>query len=461
VGPPVLATADDASANGECASATRFQSLTLTDAVTQTLRNEPHLLLARQDVEESKADITAAVTPFLPKGQILLDDERFVPNHPFEAVTVVGNNILGGTKTYSGYGAISVSWNISDSGRDVAGYYGAQAELRSSSAALYSQLDDTLGALLKGYAEVYEARLSVRQRSTAVDRLRTIETRAEERFRHGDGTTVAIGQAREATLDAEQALYQTCSTLTDKSLALAKAMGVRLPVGELLVADSELPDVASLVEDASNPEAAIENDPEVISAREKVTEAEAKLKEAHSAFGPVISIDARRDYLGQNVDSLTSANHTISPNSYRIGISLTQPIFPFTSEASAIGKARAEVRKAQVSADQARSNVDAKLRTALAARAEAGASYRAAQTSVTEAEQVLRLTQSQYRAGRTDKDAVEHAELDLEKAQLELSTLASHRILAEWDLARTFQATRFAYALLHQVGIEFNDVLAN
>jgi outer membrane protein TolC len=114
LGPPVLAIADDASANAECACATRFQPLTLTDAVTQALRNEPRLLLARQDVEESKADITAAVTPFLPKGQILLDDERFVPNHPFEAVTVVGNNILGGTKTYSGYGAISVSWNISD-----------------------------------------------------------------------------------------------------------------------------------------------------------------------------------------------------------------------------------------------------------------------------------------------------------------------------------------------------------
>lgn len=445
----------------KCVAVSASQSLTLTDAVIQSLSNEPHLILAREDVAESKADLKAARTPFLPKGQLIVDDERFVPSNAAAPVTVVGNNILGGTRTYSAYGSVSVSWNILSSGRDMAGFRAAQAGVRASDAALYGQLDDTLSGLLKAYADVYEARLTVDQQSKAVDRLRAIESRSEQRFRQGDGTTIAVGQARSAALDAERTLNQTCSGLTEKSLALAKAIGVQLPAGELLLATSELPALAAAVVDSSDPTAAVENDPEVISAKEKVTEAEAGLRQTHAAFGPSIEIDARRDYLGQDVDSLSLANHAIAPNSYRVGVSLIQPLFSFTTESSAIDKARVALRKAQVSTNQARGDADAKLRTAIAAQVEADASYRAAQSSVTEAQQVVELTVSLYKAGRTDMDSVEHAELDLEKVQTEFRTMASHRLLANWDVARAFQATRFAYALLHQLGIEFPDALPN
>jgi outer membrane protein TolC len=430
----------------------------LADAIVQSLRNEPHLIVARQDVLEAKADLKAAVAPFLPKAQIVVDDERFVPSDGFAPVTVVGNNILGGSKTNSAYGSIAVSWNILSSGHDVAGYKGAQAAVRASNASLYGELDDTLTVVLKGYAEVYETRLSVEQQSRSLDLLREIERRAEERYEHGNGTTIAIGQSRGAAFDAERALNDSCRGLTEKSASLAKAMGVRLPIGQLLVASSALPEAPAQNLDARAIENIVENEPSVVSAKEKIAVAEQKLKQTHAAFGPTMSIDARRDYLGQNVNSLSAANNTIAPNSYRIGVSFSQPVFPFASELGAVDKAKAEVRRAQAVTDQARIDADAKFRTAISASLEAEASVRAAKSSLVEAQRVLTLTESLRQAGRTDLDNLAHARIDLHKAQVQMDTLASQALLAKWDLERSFQATQFPRELLSRLNIELDEL---
>jgi outer membrane protein TolC len=445
------------SANIGCLAATAFDELTLTDAAIGALANEPHLLLAQQDVVEARADKRAAVSPFLPKGQLLLDEERFEPAGGYTPVTVVGSNILGGTRTYSAYGAVSVSWNIFSSGHDVAGLHEANAEVRSSQGALVAQLDDSLSDLLKAYAEAYETRLDVSQQESAVSRLKAIEARAEDRFQHGDGTIIAIGQAREAALDAEQTFNATCRTLTEKSLALAKAMGKQLPDGRLALATAELPEAPAIALDSTSVHEIIEADPAVVAAKEKLVEAQAKLTQTRSAFGPSIEIDAKRDYLGQNIDSLSAATHTVSPNSYRIGVSLVQPIFPFTTESSALSRTRAEVRKAEITVSQVKNDVDARIRIAISTQMEANASYRAALSSVTEARSVLALTTSLRKAGRVDMDSVEHAQLDLEKAEVTLRVLASHRRLAEWDVARALEPARFAKNLLAHIGIDFTS----
>jgi outer membrane protein TolC len=444
-----------------CLAESTSEPLNLSDAVIAALSHEPHLNLAREDVHESTADVRSSKTAFLPKGQLLVDDERFDPHGAAAPVTVVGNNILGGTRTYSAYGSVSISWNIMNSGRDLAAYHGALAGLRASDAALFSQLDDTLSGVLKAYAELHESHLSVEQKGVALDRLKAIAARSEERFRHGDGTTIAIGQAREAALDAEQTMNQACNSLTTKSLALAKALGVRLPANHVLLATSAVPNLPATLADLTDPQPVIEQDPEVVSAKEKVTQAESALKQTHAAFGPSISLDARRDYLGQNTDSLSAANNGIGPNSYRIGVSVVQPLFPFTSESSAITKARSELHKAQIAVEQARGDADARLRTAIAAQQEASASYRAALLSVEEASQVVALTRSLRKAGRTDLDNLEHAELDLEKSKLDAATLESNRNMADWDAARAFYATRFARVILHMLGIEMTNEVPN
>jgi hypothetical protein len=88
---------------------------------------------------------------------------------------------------------------------------------------------------------------------------------------------------------------------------------------------------------------------------------------------------------------------------------------------------------------------------------EATSSYRAARASMEEAEKVLTLTESLYKAGRTNLDEFEHAEIDLQKSLAEVETLASQKARAAWDVERALQATMFPSQLMQRLGIELAD----
>ena len=60
---------------------------------------------------------------------------------------------------------------------------------------------------------------------------------------------------------------------------------------------------------------------------------------------------------------------------------------------------------------------------------------------------MLTLTESLYRAGRTDLDNVQHARMDRDKAEAETRALVSRRASAEWAVAGVVQPTRFADVL--------------
>ncbi len=153
---------------------------------------------------------------------------------------------------------------------------------------------------------------------------------------------------------------------------------------------TRLPEAPATAIESADIDAAIESDPAVGSARKKTLAAQERLHQTRSAFGPQISLDARRDYLGQNVDGFSAANNAIAPNSYRIDVSLLQPIFPLMAERSAVDKAKAEVRRAEALTAQARNDADSKFRTALGATKQANSSYRAARASMDEAENVFK-----------------------------------------------------------------------
>jgi outer membrane protein len=440
-----------------CDAAKNAMPISLPDALAQALQNEPHVVIARQDLAESKADAAAAVAPFLPKGQLVIDEGRLVPNNAFQPVTVIGTNVLGGSKAYSAYGAIAISWNIMSSGHDIAGLQAAKEDVHASTDALHSQFADTLSSVLKAYSDVYETSIALDQQGHSLVLLKAIARRAEERYQHGDGTTIAIGQARGAALDAEKSFNETCRSLTEKSSAFAKAIGTRLPADKIFLAATKLPEAPANAMTAADVDSAIASDPAVGSAERKALAAQARLHQTRSAFGPQISLDARRDYLGQNVDSFSAANNAISPNSYRIDVSLVQPIFPFFAERSAVDKAKAEVRRAEALTAEAKNEADSKLRMAVSASEEAISSYRAARASMEEAEKVLTLTESLYKAGRTNLDEFEHAEIDLQKTVAAVETLASQKTRAGWDVERALQGTIFPSQLMQRLGIELSD----
>lgn len=234
-------------------------------------------------------------------------------------------------------------------------------------------------------------------------------------------------------------------------------MNLQVDERQRLAVDSVLPMPVLQSGGADDLEDRIEDDPEVVAAREEVAAAEAKVREAMRGFGPSVSLFARRDYLGQSLSSFGDANRHIAPFDYQYGISFQQPLGPFASETAQVGKAHAELRKAQAEYQKARLDVDARLRDALSARREAEASYTAARLSLVEAEQVLSLTQSLYHAGRTDLDNVERAEMDRDKAAADVKTFESKRAAAEWLAARTLEPRQFPALLLRQLHLITRD----
>ncbi len=420
----------------------------------QSLSAQPQLIVAQQEVIESRSDVRAAVAPFLPTVTASLLDEKYVPANGGGPVIVVGNNILGGPQTKSGYGSLSLTWNVMNSGRDVAGLHGAMAGVHAATFGLDSQLSDTLSGILQAYADLYEAEVDAAAESGSAAVLKEIYARAQERYRNGDGTTVAIGQARATELEAEQSLNKACRAVEEKSAALAAAVGIHVPAQQRLTASQPLPMPLVDPGDLGVLDVVVENTPAVAAAKAKVAAATAKFQQSKRAFGPSITFSARRDYLGQDIDSYGAANHHIVPSDYRVNLGIEQPLFPVATEVAAVDKARAELRKAQAGYDQARLDTETKLRGALSAQHEAEASFAAAKASLSESQQVLTLTESLYHAGRTDLDSVQHAQMDRDKAAAGTRTFASKRASAVWGVARALQPSQFPDVLFGQLHLQ-------
>jgi outer membrane protein TolC len=436
-----------------CSDDVAPKAVDLTEAVVDSLSHEPGLIVARQDVMEARSDITASLAPFMPSIQFALVEERFVPSNSLSPVVVVGNTVLGGAQTKSAYGALVLNWNIMNSGRDIAAYHGAQANMRAASSALDNQLGDTLSTVLQAAADVYEAEVTARSDADVLVDLNSMLSRADERFRAGHGTTLAIGQARASALEGQQTLSHSCQILAEKSAVLAQAIGIRVSVQERLLVEAPLPLPIPAAASEMDADTSIDVSPAVVAAREKLTVAQTKLREAQRAFGPTMSLSVRRDYLGQSPNSFATANSHVAPSDYRVGLTIEQPLFPFDSEVAGVGKARAQLRKAQAEYDRAWLEAQTHFRSVRSSRLAAVASYAAAKASLAESERLLELTESLYRGGRTDLDNVAHAQVDLYKARAAAQTLASRRALAEWMAERALRPVTFPEVLFEQLHV--------
>jgi len=443
-----------ASLTSVCSDDAPAQNVQLPATVAQALNLQPKLLIAEANELASRSELKAATGGFLPQIDLSAVDERYVPSNGSAPVVVVGNTVLGGAQTKSAYGSLSLQWNIWNSGRDVAAFRGAQAGVRASAYGVDRQLDDTLIGVLDAYVELYEAEVTARDDAQAAAGLLAIRARAEKRYARGYGAEVAVGQARVAALNAEQTLNGACRDLDDKSAALAQAVGLEMGSMRRLRALESLPQPIAEALDMAAPEELVNENPAVGEARENMLAAQRALQRARGEFGPTILLSVRRDYLGEDPDSFGRANRHIALADYRVALEFQQPLFPLSSQGSDVDKANAELRKAQASYRGARIDVQTKLFAALSARREAERSFSAAESSLTDAEDVLALTRAQFRAGRKDLDAVEHARMDRDTAQADLEKLAEQRAVAEWTAVRTTLPRDFPALLLRELHLE-------
>lgn len=449
--------AEDPSSNGTKKVVTQCQGLktepiALGGALQVAAQSQPQYLMVIQDLEKAKAGVLHAWSAFLPSATATVENDRYKPNDNGGPVTVVGNSIVGGNgQGYTSYGAVGVNVNLYNGGRDLAAYRGSEALERAGDASVDNILADTLQAVVVAYGDVLKAQLAVDESGRVLASLKAIQGTATERYRDGHGTTIAIGRARSDVLDAERQFYQACHTLRDKSDALVKAMGADVAPGKVLVARESVPEAESNMDSMENVDAAVMMDPAVIAAQAQVQAAYAKVDQARGAFLPVVAAFAKKDFLGQSLSGWGSANGALGAQSYRVGISIQQPLGPFTSEYAELASAKADALRQEAALQQVVVDTRNRLHAAFNSLLESKDAVRAAQGSVEESQKLLSLTQSLYKAGRAPIDSVEQARIDVQKSERLLGEQVTDLRVAGWRVTRSMNAQLFSNRMLDQL----------
>jgi len=156
----------------------------------------------------------------------------------------------------------------------------------------------------------------------------------------------------------------------------------------------------------------------------------------------------RYDWLGQNPDSVDAAVSSTSPNSYRFGVVLQQPLGPFTAEYAAVETAHADVLKADALYRQALIDAETKLRTVLNAKTQTELSAKTSQLLTAQTRLTFQQTNQLFKDGYADLDAVSQAQINLSKEQETTDELLSDAKLAAWNAYLVLRPDAFAAALL-------------
>lgn len=430
------------------------EPIRLERALAVAAQSQPLYLMAIQDREKAKAGVLRAWSPFLPSANATIENDRYKPANGGGPVTVVGNSIVGGNgEGYTSYGAVSLNLNLYNGGRDLAGYRSSKALERAGEASLDAMLADVLQAVVMAYGDVYKAQLAVDEVTRVLASLRSIQSAATDRYRDGHGTTLAIGKARNDVLDAERQFYQACHMLRDKSDALVKSMGADISPGKILIAKIPVPDAGPDLNNAEDIDSVVMLDPAVVSAQEQVRAAYAKVDQARGAFLPVVSAFAKKDFLGQSLAGWGSANGALGYQSYRVGVSIQQPLGPFTTEYAELATAKADALRQEATLQQTIVETRNRLHAAFNALMDSKAAVRAAKSSVEESRNLLNLTESLYEAGRTAIDSVEQARVDVQKSERLLGEQLTDLHVAEWRAARSMNAQLFSNRILGQLAV--------
>ncbi|MDO9046625.1 MAG: TolC family protein [Methylobacter sp.] len=442
---PKAETGEEAS----CQSGATFKPLSLAEAVVVAMSEHPQVLIAQLELKKANTQVLSAVTPFLPSASVSMQGERFVTQNPAAQSTSVGSSVVGGQQSqYSSYASLNANWNLFNGGKDLAGYRSAKAGVQASENDLVRQTNETLSTVLIVYNDLFKAQLALLHQAETTKLLRGVLQRTEKRYEEGVDNQIALSQERVTFAKNEQGMFQVCQALFDKSAVLARSLGLRLPAGHVFRLDAPIPDVEQMNLEDDDLEAVVQDDPGVKAAKERAAMAQHKLDQTHASFYPTVAMTGRYDWLGQAPDSVDAAVSSTSPNSYRFGVVLSQPLGPFTSEYAAVETAHAEVLKADALYRQALIDAETKLRTVLNAKTQTELSAKSSQLQTAQTRLTFQQTSQLFKDGYADLDAVSHAQISLSKEQEATDELLSDAKLAAWNAYLVLRPNEFAALLL-------------
>ena len=418
------------SALGLGLAATPAQADTLQEALTEAYFNNPILEAARAgqratdenvQIERSSGlpsvDGTAAVTEFVKQRSTSF----FTPQRALTAGVDLGVPIYSGGAVKN---SVAAAKQRVEAGR---------ADLRGTESAIFTQV-------VAAYMDVLRGQALVSLSTNQVDVLGVNTQATSDRFEIGDLTRTDVAQSQ-----ARLALAQGDLRSAQANLIAAREDYIAL-VGEAptnLQPPPPLPGLPGSAEEAVD--VALENNPDLIAARERATAAGYDIEVAGSSRLPRVSVFAGYDYdnyLGSVADGPLDPSDPNSPvvpsdqsaTAASAGVSLRVPLFQGGRPAALQRQATARATAALEQVIAAERDVIAQVRSAYSSWQASLAIIESSQTAVSAAELSLEGVRAENSIGNRTILDVLNAEQELLQSRVQLVTARRNAYVAGFSL---------------------------
>ena len=386
------------------------RTVTLDEAVALSVRSQPSMVAARQDVRVAEAQQRQAFGAWLPTLS-------FNSNTNKSGATRLNQNTGQPQQfpsLYSSSFGFSTSWDVFTGFR--------RGAVRRQSEANTALADATL--LRQEYATALATKQTFFQTLAFAELMRVQETRlrsadeqlklTSERLRLGATTRSDSLRARVEYGQAQLALIEAQNNLRTAQANLGRAIQIEgLVMG---VYDSTLEARPASIDTAALRRDARATAPSIRQAEASVTSTRAATSAARSSYWPTASFSAGWSKIG--ADSVPYGGRYLESWNFRLGLSL--PIFNgFTRETNVIS-ADANYRDAAARERDAHLELDALLTQNFYALEAAAARIDVSRVSVTAAQEDLRMQRERYRLGAVTIIEVLASQGNLDQAEVDL-----------------------------------------
>jgi outer membrane protein TolC len=237
------------------------QTLTLEQAVEQALKNYPAIRAARAQAQSAEAGIEAARTGYLPRADLLWQENRATRNNVFglllpqSTIPAISGPVLGDTTLASAWGSVGgllFSWEPFDFGLRKANVELAKAQSNQANANEAVAKLDVTAAAADAFLTLLAAEQTVRATQANVERNETLAKAVRVLVDHQLRPGVDSSRAEAELAAANNLLIQAQQTAELARANLAEALGqagatitanITIDPGPLLNLPLELPPV--------------------------------------------------------------------------------------------------------------------------------------------------------------------------------------------------------------------------
>lgn len=401
--------------------------LTLEECVSIALEQNADAVIGKKYVESAKAGVRGAVANFLPKLNASSSYSHSVQSFqdPLSGISLEGIYVPERyleRKSDSYSAGLSMSQSLFRGGYNWANLSSARANHRRVQSS-YEQTEQSLALEVK--VRYYDLLKATRLLQVAEELVRSSEeqVKLEENLHQIGATTkanvlrakVKLGEDRLNFISASNNLDLARANLND---ILGWTLDTPIDVVDDFAVEREAPDLSALIQEA------ISRHPSVKMAEAQQSQAKASLGMAKSGRMP--SLSASGSYSWGDSDLPKDLTDWKGHDSWRVGLSLSLPIFDGFSTKANIRQARLNLAVAQEELQQTKRDVTLAVKQAFLKVTEAEERMQITEESLALAEEERRLAEERYRLGASFL-------LELIDSQVAYSTAQTNHISALYD----------------------------